>query len=74
MAASYNSVLRTLYAFLLFSSLACLYYQWKSSFKDIYELNQAGFWISAHPTLDSLINYYFNVTFRFKRRRQRPHI
>ena len=70
MAAGYNSVLRTLYAFLLFSSLAWLYYQWKSSFKDIYDHNQAGFWISAHCTPDSLINYYFNVTFHFK---CRPH-
>ena len=70
MAAGYNLLLRTLLAFLLFSSLACLYCQRKSSFKDIYYRNQAGFWITAHPTPSSWINYYFNVTFHFKRR---PH-
>ena len=70
MAAGYNSLLHTLYiCFLLFSSLACLRCQRKFIFKDIYYHNQTGFWISAHPTPDIWINYYFNVTFHFKCRR-----
>ena len=70
MAAGNNSQLCILFAFLLFSFLTCLDCQWKSTFKDIYYRKQAGFWISADPTPDSLINFYFNVTFHFKRR---PH-
>lgn len=69
MAAGYNSLLRTLCTFLLFSSLACFYCQQKSIFKDLkYSRLLAGFWSLVHPTPDNFKCFYFNVRLHFKRR------
>ena len=68
MAASYNSLLRTLCAFLLFSSLARFYCHRRPIFKDLNYCHQAGLQSLDHPTPDNFKCFYINVSFHFKRR------
>ena len=68
MAASYNSLLRTLCAFLLFSSLARFYCHRRPIFKDLNYCHQAGLRSLDHPTPDNFKCFYINVSFHFKRR------